>query len=109
MQFRSWLTLLLLLALATWQAIPAAAQSLTSGDMAGAVTDPSGAVVPNATVALKSNDTAATQTRTTNAQGAYRFSLLAPGTYQVCVTASGFQGAQKQVTVTIGQAATENL
>ena len=109
MQFRSWFTLLLLLVLVTWQAIPAAAQSLTSGDVAGTVTDPSGAVVPNAMVTLKSNDTGATQTRATNAQGSYRFSLLSPGSYTVSVAASGFQGAQKQTTVTVGQAATANL
>src|ERR1700746_232047 len=109
MQYRSWLTLLLLALLVTWQAIPAAAQSLTSGDAAGTVTDPSGAVVPNATVTLKSNDTGGIQTRTTNAQGAYRFSLLAPGTYTISVTASGFQGTQKQLTITVGQAATANL
>src|SRR5262252_1125198 len=109
MQSRGWLTLLLLALLVTWQAIPAAAQSLTSGDAAGTITDPSGAVVPDATVTLKSNDTGATQTRTTNAQGAYRFSLLAPGTYTVSVTASGFQATQKQVTVTVGQAANANL
>jgi len=109
MQSRSWITLLLLALLVAWQAIPAAAQSLTSGDIAGTVTDPSGAVIPNATLTLKSNDTGATQTRTTNAQGAYRFSLLAPGTYTVSVTASGFQATQKQVTVTVGQAANANL
>src|ERR1700745_1351150 len=101
MRFRSWLMFLFVAALVTWQTMPAAAQSLTSGDAAGTITDPSGAVVPNATVTLKSNDTGATQTRTTNAQGAYRFSLLAPGTYTISVTASGFQGTQKQLTITV--------
>jgi carboxypeptidase family protein len=76
MRFRSWLMFLFVAVLISWQTLPAAAQSLTSGDAAGTITDPSGAVVPNATVTLKSNDTGALQTRTSNAQGAYRFSLL---------------------------------
>ena len=37
------------------------AQSLVSGDLTGTVTDPSGAVVPNATVSLKNNGTGATR------------------------------------------------
>ena len=57
------------------------AQSLISGDLTGTVTDPSGAVVPNATVTLKSDATGETRTATTNANGAYRFSLLGPGSY----------------------------
>src|ERR1700739_925383 len=55
------------------------AQSLVSGDIAGTVTDPSDAVVPNATVTLKSETTGATRTTATNSSGAYRFSLLPPG------------------------------
>ena len=79
MRFRSWLMLLFAALLLTWQVMPAAAQSLTSGDVSGTVTDPTGAVVPNASLTLKSNDSGTAQTRTTNAQGSYRFSLLAPG------------------------------
>ena len=56
------------------------AQSLVSGDITGTVTDPSGAVVPNATVTLKSTSTGQTRNTTTNNNGAYRFSLLQPGT-----------------------------
>jgi hypothetical protein len=109
MQSRSWLMFLFVALLIAWQTMPAAAQSLTSGDAAGTVTDPSGAVVPNATITLKSNDTGSSQTRTTNTQGAYRFALLAPGTYTVSVTASGFQGTQKQLTITVGQTVTTNI
>jgi len=85
------------------------AQSLVSGDITGAVTDPSGAVVPNATVTLKSNSTGATKTATTNAQGTYRFPLLQPGGYTVSVAAPGFQGTQQPATVTVGQATVLNV
>ena len=42
------------------------AQSLLTGDIAGTVTDPSGAVLVNATVSLKSLDRGETQSVTTN-------------------------------------------
>ena len=42
------------------------AQSLTSGDIAGHVTDPTGAAIPGAKVVLKNLDTGATYTSTTN-------------------------------------------
>src|SRR5215469_2543269 len=79
--------------------ISAAGQSLVSGDVTGIITDPSGAVVPNATVTLKNNATGQTPTATTNAAGIYRFSLLPPGQYTVSASASGFQTVERGVTV----------
>ena len=108
MRFRSCTIFLLLAMLQVWQMTPAFAQSLTSGDIAGTITDPSGAVVPNASVTLKSNESGATQTRATNQQGAYRFSLLSPGTYTISVSSSGFQATHSRH-VTVGQAATANI
>jgi len=87
----------------------AAAQSLTSGDITGQVTDPSGAVVSSATVTLKNNQTGSTQTSTTDAQGVYRFSLLSPGTYIVTVSAPNFQAARQTVSASVGQATTQNI
>lgn len=63
----------IMLALSAILVMPAAAQSLTSGDITGVVTDPTGAVVANATVTAKNAETGTTQTQNTNAQGAYRF------------------------------------
>jgi Carboxypeptidase regulatory-like domain len=90
-------------------AIPAAPQSLTTGDITGLVTDPTGAVLPNIQVTLKSNDTGATEQQNTNAVGIYRFSLLNPGSYTVTVSSSGFQSSSKSVTVVVGQATTANM
>jgi outer membrane receptor protein involved in Fe transport len=85
------------------------AQSLLTGDIAGTVTDPSGAVIPGATVNLQSLETGTSATTTTNASGVYRFSLLKPGRYQVTVTQPGFQKAERQTTVAVGQIVTTNL
>src|SRR5947209_11308578 len=61
------------------------AQSVVAGDVTGVVTDPSGAVVPNAQVSIKNLQTGEAQNATTNAQGSYRFPLLKPGNYQLTV------------------------
>jgi hypothetical protein len=87
-------------------ALPAFCQSTTAGDIAGIVTDPSGAAVPNASVALKSLSNGSTQTATTNAQGYYRFALLAPGQYSVTVSAPGFGKTEKVTPAAIGQLTT---
>jgi len=85
------------------------AQSRTSGDILGTVTDPSGAAVPNATVTLKNNDTGQTQNTSSTSTGAYRFNLLNPGNYTVTATAQGFQGHGQNVSVAVGQASTVNI
>ena len=84
------------------RAIPA--QSLVSGDVTGTVTDPSGAVVANATVTLRNNRTGQTRTTTSNNSGAYRFSLLQPGSYTVSATAGGFGKAETTAMISSGQA-----
>jgi carboxypeptidase family protein len=85
------------------------AQSVTSGDITGTVTDPSGAVVSNATVTLKSSTKGNTQVQTTGPRGAYRFSLLEPGSYTLSVVASGFRNTEMNAVVTVGQATTVNV
>ncbi len=64
-------------------------QATTS--LRGTVTDPSGSVVPNATVVLTEAESKHERSTTTGAQGAYQFNLLPPGTYTLAVTAPGFQ------------------
>ena len=97
---------LILLVGATSQLV---AQSVTSGDIVGLVTDPSGAVLANASVTLKSQENGSMQAQSTNSRGAYRFSLLPPGRYTVSVTVAGFHKADATAVVTIGQAATVNI
>jgi hypothetical protein len=86
------------------------AQSLTTGDVAGTVTDPSGAAVQGASVTLTNNATGVTSTATSNATGAYRFAFLNPGSYTVAVKMSGFApSAPHAATVAVGQASTVNV
>jgi hypothetical protein len=62
-----------------------------SADVLGTVTDPSGAVVQNAKVAIINLDTSATRTATTSARGEYIFSLMPNGRYSIKVESTGFK------------------
>lgn len=70
---------------------PAAVFAQFGASLSGAVTDPSGAVIPNATVTLTNPATNVTKTTKTSASGYYKFTELGAGTYSVTVTAQGFQ------------------
>jgi len=63
----------------------------------GYVRDSSGAVVPNATVSLVNQETRATVTVKTDAQGAYQFTDVKIGNYQVTSEAAGFDTSATQV------------
>src|SRR6202453_215347 len=80
-------------------------QSTTSGDIAGVITDATGAVVPNAKIVVTNSDTGVTQTLTSGSNGGYRAPLLKPGVYKITVTANGFETSSTTVTVAIGQIA----
>ena len=97
-----------LLAVALWAAPSVLAQSLISGDVAGTVTDPSGAVVANVKVILVSLDRGETQTTTTNDAGYFRFSLLKPGQYSLTLERAGFKKQERRTNVAVGQVATLN-
>jgi hypothetical protein len=62
-----------------------------SAKLSGTVTDPSGAVIPNATVVLSNPATRAQKTTSTSASGFYSFAELQPGAYSVTVSAQGFE------------------
>ncbi len=59
----------------------------------GIITDPSGARIPRATIQLRGP--AGEQTQTSNTNGEYTFTTLAPGKYDVEVTAPDFKMDQK--------------
>jgi hypothetical protein len=70
-----------------------------SSNLQGVVQDPSGAVVPKATVTLVNSATQATRTTATDDSGNYRFVNLAPGAYRLAVEASGYAKSQSDITL----------
>lgn len=83
----------------------------TSGNIEGTVTDPNGAVVPNATVVAKATGTTTgfNQTVTADSEGFYRLTQVPAGTYEVTATGTGFKTTRQQVTVTLDRTAVSNL
>jgi hypothetical protein len=71
------------------------AQTATTGQIVGVVTDPSGALVVGAKVAVTS-DAGVRREVTTGGNGRYAFPLLDPGAYRLEVTSSGFASAKLQ-------------
>jgi hypothetical protein len=78
-------------------------QTLATSQVSGTVTDPTGAVVPNAKVQITRVDTGDIRTATSNASGAYILPDLSPGDYVLHVTATGFQTyVQKGIVLEVG-------
>ena len=75
--------------------VPSAAcfGQLTTADILGTVTDPTGAAIPNATVTLTNLGTNDQQSVQSNGSGDYTFTLLPVGHYSISVKAGGFQAA----------------
>jgi outer membrane receptor protein involved in Fe transport len=80
------IALLLLVPAGAW------AQS-TTATMVGTVTDPGGAIVPNAQVTARNVDTGLSRTVNSSDEGTYRIEFLPVGKYTVDVTLSGFKRA----------------
>ena len=72
----------------------------------GSVNDPSGAVVPGATVILTNSTTGVTLQATTNNSGDYQFNQIQPSKYTIRVSASGFADQSKAAELLVNQPAT---
>jgi hypothetical protein len=76
----------------------------------GAVTDPSGAVVPNAELVLTNTATKTEAKFTSNERGEFTFRNLTPGTYELQASKDGFQAyLRKGIILTINQIAQANV
>ncbi|MGI9075539.1 MAG: carboxypeptidase regulatory-like domain-containing protein [Bryobacteraceae bacterium] len=75
---------------------------VAGGTLSGTITDPSGAVVPKAQIAIKNLSTGITRAVTTNSDGFYAAPNLLPGEYTLSCTAPGFSGATGHTTITVG-------
>src|SRR5258708_6605479 len=92
---------------------------VTGGSISGSIFDPAGAVVPNATVAVRNRGTNIERSVNTNENGFYTITNLIPGMYQITVSASGFAnkvvsdgnvtvGAELQLNLSLSVSSTES-
>jgi hypothetical protein len=105
----SKVVLFVLFALCVGTALPGWTQAVATGTVQGAVTDPTGAVVPGATVTLTNNATGASVTSGTNDAGRYVLVNVSPGDYVISVAKQGFATTKTQGTVNVGSVLTVNL
>jgi len=77
-------------ALAAVLTLPAAHAQQSLGSISGKVTDATGAAIPGATIALVSDQTAATRSAVSTDNGTYGVRDLSIGTYTITVSAPGF-------------------
>ena len=83
----------LALAVCAVVAAPDASAQVLKGQILGTITDPSGGVIPGASVILTETNTGVAREGETNESGLYVFPNLDPGMYQVEVALDGFNTA----------------
>ena len=76
--------------------VGAAVSQVTTATFYGIVTDPTGAVIPGATVTLTNVGTGAAQSHTTDAAGEFAFTFVRVGTYTVRIQSDGFKAFEGQ-------------
>jgi hypothetical protein len=101
---KSFLGILVLFALITGQ-MPA---QVSGSALSGTITGSSGAVIPNATVAVKNVATGQSNETQSNSAGVYSLTNLVPGSYEVSIVASGFSAKVVNVTIAAGARQTLN-
>src|SRR5271157_1202765 len=89
---------------------PGAGAQTDRATLEGTITDPSGAVISGAKIAVTNVDTGITEERKTNSNGYYRFPGLAIGDYTVIAANSGFKTKSiEDVNLKVGQTRTLDL
>src|SRR5208282_4677074 len=103
------LALVLLLMVCVGSVLPMWAQSTSTGTVVGNVTDPTGAVVADATITLTDLSTKISRTAVSNGAGRYIFVDVTPGNYEATFGKQGFSTSKTQVTVEIGLQTNVNM
>jgi len=100
--------LLCVLVLVCVSAIPCLAQQAATATISGRVIDPKSAVIAGAQVSVTQEGTGAHRETTSNSDGFYVISGLAPGQYVVKVSATGFSSktSEAPVALQVGQTTT---
>jgi hypothetical protein len=94
--------------IAVWVAISAAsvAYAQLTAQIAGTISDSSGAVIPDASVAVVNEDTGIRWDAKTNSTGNYSVPLLQPGNYRIRVESQGFRPVNRsQIRLDVAQTA----
>ena len=82
----------------------------TTARLSGIISDPSGAVVAEATIAVQDVGTGYSQSTNSTSAGQYLFPSLPVGTYQITVSVPGYtRYVQKGIVLSVGQAATQDV
>ena len=105
----TWTRLLLSLSIATCLSNFGNAQTTISGALAGVVSDPVHAVVPNADVEIKDPVKGITGSTRTDPNGVYEFFFLTPGRYTLVVKHAGFRDEKREVDVPLGPPVSVNV
>ncbi len=106
----SWRWLAVIAAFVFICSLIASAQQFDTGTITGLITDPSGAVVPNATVTITNTGTSRQTTLKTDNGGSFVASALPFGTYVVSANAANFAEAKSQpIVLNVGAAVRVNL
>ncbi len=100
-QSSRYVLLFLLLVLIGFCSVPMRAQRIT-GDIAGEVTDSTGAVLPNVTVTAVNTGTNFSRSAVTSDTGTFRIPELPIGAYKVTASAEGFKTAVQTTNVQAG-------
>ncbi|MFC5863319.1 carboxypeptidase regulatory-like domain-containing protein [Acidicapsa dinghuensis] len=77
------------------------AEPAATGTVHGTVTDPTGALIPTATIVISNTD-GFSKTVPVKADGTYEITNLVPGRYALAITAEGFADASKQDVLVYG-------
>ncbi len=85
------------------------AQQSAAATLKGVVTDPNGAVVPEAVVTLTQTSTGLAREATTDGEGLYTLTNLAAGDYRLEVKKTGFRALPLSVVLRVGQSTTLNV
>jgi len=87
--------------------MPSHAQTSGLGNIAGTVTDKTGALVSGATVVITDTDTGVSRTVTTTSAGDYTATFLQPGHYEIVFGGGTFgEIERKDLTLTVGETLT---
>src|SRR5947207_15640587 len=85
-------------------AMSAYAQQASTGSIAGTVADPSGQVVPKATVKITSELNGESHTAETSETGDFFFGAVVPGAYTVRIEAPGFRPLEQKGNMVLSSA-----